>query len=470
MNKKTSIIATVGPACHSLEKIKELIRHGVNIFRLNFSHSSHEEHHLHVQWIRQAALELGKHIGILGDLSGPKIRMGKVENGAVELKNGDPFEIIVSPDFTGNSRKASTSYPYFVKDIRIGDLVLLDDGNITLHSISKTENSVLFTVQDGGILKNNKGINLPNIPLSIDSLTEKDKHDIEFILKEKLEYVALSFVRSPDCVRALRELVMHSPIRIIAKIEKPEALNGLDEIIHESDAIMIARGDLGVEMPIEKVPVIQKGIIQKCRSMGVPVITATQMLESMINNERPTRAEATDVFNAIIDGSDAVMLSGETAAGQYPVEAVKTMSSIICEAENVLKLQPALNTKSAITYNIPETTAYIACQSALSLKASAIVAFTESGETAQRICCYHPSVPVIAISPSDSVLRKLSLYYGVIPYQFRDLGSTDEMFGEAERISKELGIAKSEDILILVAGIPFKHKGNTNLIKIHKVS
>lgn len=470
MNKKTSIIATIGPASHSLEKIRELIQSGVNIFRLNFSHATHEEHHDRIQWVRQAASELGRHIGILGDLSGPKIRMGKVEDGAVELKNGAPFEIIVSSDFIGNSAKAATSYPYFVKDIRIGDLVLLDDGNITLKSLSKTENSVLFTVQDGGILKNNKGINLPNIPLSIDSLTEKDKRDIEFMLKEELEYVALSFVRTPDCVRALREVVMHSPIKIVAKIEKPEALNDLDEIIQESDVIMIARGDLGVEMPIEKVPVIQKGIIQKCRAKGVPVITATQMLESMINNERPTRAEATDVFNAIIDGSDAVMLSGETAAGQYPVEAVKTMSSIICEAESVLKLQPTLNTKSAITYDIPETTSYIACQSALSLNASAIVAFTESGETVQRICSYHPHVPVIAVCPSDYVLRQLALYYGALPYKFRDLSSTDEMFGEAERISRELGIAKSNDVLILVAGIPFKHKGNTNLLKIHRVS
>ncbi len=470
MNKKTSIIATVGPASHSLEKIKELIQNGVNIFRLNFSHASHEEHHARIQWIRQAASELGRHIGILGDLSGPKIRMGKVENDAVELKNGDPFEIIVSPDFIGNSKKAATSYPYFVKDIRIGDLVLLDDGNITLKTISKTENSVLFTVQDGGILKNNKGINLPNIPLSIDSLTQKDKRDIEFMIKEDLEYVALSFVRTPDCVRALREEIMQSSIRIVAKIEKPEALNGLDEIIQESDAIMIARGDLGVEMPIEKVPVIQKGIIQKCRAVGVPVITATQMLESMISNERPTRAEATDVFNAIIDGSDAVMLSGETAAGQYPVEAVKTMSSIICEAESVLKLQHTLTSKSGITYDIPETTAYIACQSALSLNASAIIAFTESGETAQRICCYHPNVPVIAVSPCDFVLRQLALYHGALPYKFRDLENTDEMFVEAERIAKELGIAKPHDVLILVAGIPFKHKGNTNLLKIHRVS
>ncbi|EKD26655.1 MAG: hypothetical protein ACD_79C01078G0002 [uncultured bacterium] len=469
-DKKTSIIATVGPACRDIEVIKSLIKEGVNVFRLNFSHGDYLFHKEMLDKIRKASEDINIIVGILADLSGPKIRIGTFESGSIILNIGDKFEISIDDNIVGNQSIVSTTYKHLISDVNTGDKILLDDGNISLKAILKKEKSILCEVLDGGVLKNKKGMNLPGIKLSAPSLTEKDKKDLEFILKENIDFVALSFIRSKKCVLSLKELTKNSNIKIVSKIEKPEALNDIDAIIEISDAVMIARGDLGVEVPIEKVPVIQKQIINICASKGVPVITATQMLESMIENQRPTRAESTDVFNAIIDGTDAVMLSGETSVGKNPIDAVKVMSAIAIEAENANLIRNACNGKKNIHYDIPETTAHIACQSAYDVNAKAIVAFTESGSTVKRISKYHPHVPIIALSSSIHVLQQLSLYYGTNVYEVNDVSSTDELFKVAENIVKELGVVKGNDTFIIVAGLPLKVKGVTNLIKIHQLS
>lgn len=471
MKKRTRIVATLGPASSSEEKIAELIRAGVNVFRLNFSHGSHSSHQELIKNIRAASEKSSIYVGILGDLCGPKIRIGKFPGGSVKLENGASFKLYADQKQPGSIEGVGTSYEYLLQDVKVGDKVLLDDGNISLLALEKGADWIRFTVTDGGVLKDNKGMNLPGIQLSVESITEKDKFDLKFMIEQGLDFVALSFVRSSDDLIMLKNLVGDSNIRIISKIEKPEALNELERILDLTDGIMIARGDLGVEVPIEQVPALQKHILQRCSYRGILVITATQMLESMITNQRPTRAETTDVFNAIIEGSDAVMLSGETAAGAYPVEAVEMMSSIAFEAEKMLaRSDKYLSILPEVKGEIEEIVAQGACEAAVYANAKAIVPFTHSGNTAHNISKYHPPTPIIALTPCESACRRLSMSWGVEPMLVKDLRNTDEMIELAEKTLKDNGAVKKGDIIVVVAGVPLGVKGNTNLIKLHRIS
>lgn len=465
--RKTTIIATLGPASSESGIIREMIEAGVDIFRLNFSHGTHAQHNELIDKIRSASADAGKLAGILGDLSGPKIRIGGFAKGSVFLEPEAVFDIYGNSDFPGDQNKCATAYPYLTKDLSPGDIILLDDGNIKLKAISRTEEYVRFIVLDGGRLSDHKGMNFPGIHLTVESLTEKDLRDLDFILNHDFDFAALSFVRSANCIRTLKKHTSGSGLSLIAKIEKPEAVKDIDAIINESNGIMIARGDLGVEMNIEQVPSVQKSIIQHCAMSGTPVITATQMLESMITNSRPTRAEAGDVYNAVMDGTDAVMLSGETAIGANPVEAVRTMARIAEEGEHTVESQHRIRGKKNVAFSIPETAAHTACQSALDLKASAIVVYTMSGDSAARIAAYHPPVPVVALCTSEKVCRRLLLHYGIIARKIGDMKNTDHMFEVAEKEVTTLGTATKGATVIIVAGIPLHCKGNTNLIKIH---
>ncbi|GAB4272165.1 MAG: pyruvate kinase [Candidatus Rifleibacteriota bacterium] len=471
MKKRTCIVATMGPASSSKDTIKELIQNGVNVFRLNFSHGTHASHFEYIKNIREASEELNAHIGILGDLCGPKIRVGKFPNGPVELKNGATFFLSENHDLPGNEEGVGTSYPYLTKDIKPGNQVLLDDGNITLEAIEIKEDKVFFKVLDGGILKDKKGMNMPGIPLSIETITDKDKEDLRFMVEQNLDFVALSFVRKADDLIQLKKLAQNENLRIIAKIEKPEALDELEKILDHCEGIMIARGDLGVELPIQQVPVIQRHILERCCKRGKPVITATQMLESMIENQRPTRAETTDVFNAIVEGSDAVMLSGETASGKHPVEAVKMMTSIALEAEKLCTRNTELldHLLPEVERNIEEVIAHAACESAMDLNAKYIVPFTFSGNTAQYISKYHPPIPIIALTPRKETCRRLSLSWGVTPILVNEMNNTDEMITSSEKILVDKKLAEKGDIIVIVAGAPLGIKGGTNLLKIQKV-
>jgi pyruvate kinase len=349
--------------------------------------------------------------------------------------------------------------------------VLLDDGNISLKAIAVNGDCVDFEVIDGGLLKDKKGLNMPGIKLSVETITEKDRADLKFMIDNGLDFVALSFVRSGKDVKDLKKMIGAATIRIIAKIEKPEALTDLENILDECEGIMIARGDLGVEVPIQQVPSIQRHLLQRCSRRGKSVITATQMLESMIDNQRPTRAETTDVFNAIVDGSDAVMLSGETAVGKNPVEAVKMMAAIAIEAEkiNCQTHERLNNILPEVSRNIEEIVAHSACEAALDASARAIIPFTCSGNTAMHISKYHPPTPVIALTPKIETCRRLALSWGVTPILVSDLHSTDEMISMSEETLKEKNLVSTDDIIVIVAGVPIGVKGNTNLMKLHKV-
>jgi len=469
--KRTKIVATLGPASSSTEVIEKLIHAGTNVFRLNFSHGAHEGHLQVIQAIRKAAENTGAYVAILGDLCGPKIRVGRFTEGPVELKPGDKFFLSENPDEPGTTRGIGTSYPHLTKDIKPGNVVLLDDGNISLRAFAVNGDCVDFEVLDGGVLKDKKGLNMPGIRLSVETITEKDRADLKFMIENELDFVALSFVRSGQDVKDLKKMIGDASIKIIAKIEKPEALNDLEKILDECEGIMIARGDLGVEVPIQQVPSIQRHLLQRCSRRGKSVITATQMLESMIDNQRPTRAETTDVFNAIVDGSDAVMLSGETAVGRNPVEAVKMMAAIAFEAEKInCQTHDRLNNiLPEVSRNIEEIVAHSACEAALDASARAIIPFTRSGNTALHISKYHPPTPVIALTPKIETCRRLALSWGVTPILVNDLHSTDKMIVMAEKTLKERKIVGADDTIVIVAGVPIGVKGGTNLMKLHKI-
>ncbi|MEW6711790.1 MAG: pyruvate kinase, partial [Candidatus Riflebacteria bacterium] len=415
MMKRTRIVATLGPASFETEMIKSLIDAGVNVFRLNFSHGTHESHLQYIKNIRAAAESTGIEVGILGDLCGPKIRVGKFPEGPVELEKGQTFFLSNDPALPGSKAGVGTSYPYLTKDLKPGNPVLLDDGNIVLEVLRVEADRVFCTVIDGGLLKDKKGMSMPGIGLSIETITEKDKLDLQFMMENDLDFVALSFVRKAQDLIDLKNLIGSKDIRTIAKIEKPEAVDELESILDHCHGIMIARGDLGVEMPIHQVPAVQKLILERCSRRGKPVITATQMLESMIENQRPTRAETTDVFNAIVEGTDAVMLSGETASGKHPVDAVKMMAAIAIEAEKVMaRNQDQVNQMlPEVSREIEEVIAHSACEAAFDLNARCIVPFTFSGATAQHISKYHPPTPIIALTPRKETCRRLALSWGV---------------------------------------------------------
>lgn len=466
--RKTKIVATVGPACSSPKMLQRLLLAGVDIFRLNFSHGSNEEKQILITSIRDVCSQLGRTVGILADLQGPKIRTGKMLNDSMVLIKGAEV-VITTDDILGGNGRIPTIYKALPADVRSGSRILLDDGLLELKVMSVQGEDVVCTVITGGVLKNNKGINLPGVKVSAPSLTEKDCIDLAFCLESDVDFIALSFVRTAADVEELKRIISASGKRIpvVAKIEKPEALRNFDKILKVTDAVMVARGDLGVEVQAEKVPVYQKKIIEACNRAGKPVITATQMLDSMVKNPRPTRAETSDVANAIIDGTDAVMLSAETASGDYPVESVETMVKVALEVEQAGLLRSIVygdEHSSSIAMAVAES----ACRAASTLHARAIVVFTRSGSTATLISHFRPSTPIIAFTASEEIRRRLSIFWGVRCTEIGIMENTDQQIFEVEKILLATGFRKG-DLVVITMGTPIETRGSTNLMKVHKL-
>jgi pyruvate kinase len=468
---KTKILATVGPACNDEKTLTELVMSGVDIFRLNFSHGNHEGHAEVIKFIRKINEDHKLNIGILQDLQGPKIRVGEMENNGVQINPGDRITITNEP-VIGNASLVSTVYQNLPQDVVQGDRILIDDGNLELVVVDTDGKNVNCTVIHGGILKSRKGINLPNTKVSAPSLTEKDLEDLEFGLEHEVDWIALSFVRSADDIIDLRERIKKAgkECRIVAKIEKPEALDNIDAIIAATDAVMVARGDLGVEVNMEMVPLWQKKMVQKCKLACKPVIIATQMMESMIHNPRPTRAEANDVANAVLDGADAVMLSAETASGKFPVATVKAMNSVIDYIEQNAEVYHNL-------YKIPEddenflsnNLLLMASRLSRNVRAKAIVGITTSGFTAFRVSSHRPLANIFIFTRNKTLITQLSLVWGVRAYHYDQSISTDDTFIDIQNKLKEDRFVVEGDIIINTASMPLKAKGKTNMLKIHVV-
>jgi len=474
------IVATIGPASRSYDMIRDIIKSGARVIRLNFSHGDQEEHQLTVDWARQASEELDTPIAIFEDLQGPKIRVGKLDVESFEVMKGETLKITTKP-CVGNRDLISIDYPYLHEEVVVGNRILIDDGLIALK-VAKIEGEVIFAeVVDGGTVKPRKGVNLPEATLKhLSSYTKKDEEDLDFAFKNNLDFVALSFVRSAQDVTALKKFMYKNygrEIPIISKIEKPEAVIDITNIIAESSVIMVARGDLGVETSPEEVPVIQKMLIRECNLAGVPVITATQMLESMIKNPRPTRAEAADVANAILDGTSAVMLSGETAAGSYPLRSVQIMNRIITHTEESLTYQrlvldQRLNQEDIEINRRKSTTEAVGMATrelAMEIKAAYIACFTHSGGTARLVSKFRPAVPIIAYSPIKQTVQRLALSWGVTPILIPTLSSLDELFEIAPRYLKTIGYIKQGDKIVITAGVPVGSPGRTNMIKVIEI-
>jgi pyruvate kinase len=445
-----------------------MITAGVDVFRLNASHGSQDEHAGRIEAVRCAARAARTHIGILLDLQGPKIRLGRFENGGCTLEQGSVFTI-TTEQVMGTCERASTGYSRFAREVQPGDRILLADGSIELRAIDSDGAAVRTEVVNGGPIGDNKGINLPGVKVSIPSLTEKDLADLHFGLTAGVDLVALSFVRTADDVMHLRDRLGGRPVPIVAKIEKPEAAENIEPILDVTDGVMVARGDLGVETALERVPRIQKSIIRRARRKGRFVITATQMLESMIENPRPTRAEVSDVANAIYDGTDAVMLSAETSVGRYPVESARFMASIAAESEDSIRRKGFQDPPHRAEPTSAEVLADAAHHTARESGAKAIVVFTSRGSSARLISRYRPPVSVFAITPHDTTARQLSVSYGVIPVLAPDVASTDEMLCQMDRVLVQGGHLKSGELVVFVAGQPVGRPGTTNLMKLHRI-
>lgn len=472
--RKTKIVCTIGPASESVDQLVQLMEAGMNVSRLNFSHGSHEEHGARIKSIREASEKTGKKVGILLDTKGPEIRTNNMENGAIELVSGQ--ECIVSmKEVLGTPEKFSVTYERLIEDIHTGAKILLDDGLIGLEviSIDKANNEIKTKVLNSGTLKNKKGVNVPGVSVKLPGITEKDAQDILFGIEQGVDFIAASFVRRATDVLEIRQLLEDnngSHIQIIPKIENQEGVDNIDEILEVSDGLMVARGDLGVEIPAEEVPLVQKELIKKCNALGKPVITATQMLDSMQRNPRPTRAEASDVANAIFDGTDAIMLSGETAAGQYPVEAVQTMHNIASRAEQALNHKELLSARiKDIDHNITDAIGQSVAHTALNLEVNAIITPTESGHTARMISKYRPKAPIVAVTSNEQVVRRLALVWGVYPQLGQKAETTDEMLSIAVDQSVYSGLVTHGDLVVITAGVPVGEAGTTNLMKIHVV-
>lgn len=469
IRRRAKIVCTLGPATSSPETIRALLQAGMDVARLNFSHGEWADHERAVQTVRQAAAELDHPVAILQDLQGPKMRTGAMQGGSVELVDGREVVITTRP-VEGTAERICSSYESLARDVQPGDTILLDDGLIELRVLASDGEEVRCRVVHGGTLSDHKGINLPGVRVSTSALTPKDREDLRFGLELGVDYVALSFVRSPEEILDLQAILAAArrEVPVIAKLEKPEAIACLEEILTVADGVMIARGDLGVEMPLEQVPAIQKRIIREANARGVVVITATQMLESMRENPRPTRAEASDVANAVFDGTDALMLSGETAVGKFPVEAVATMSRIIHEAEQAVGGgRPGERVPLQGVEAIPNAAAEVACEAAEELGAKAIVAFTRSGFTARLVSKYHPTVPVLALTPDPAVQRRLNLFWGVLPRRMEPLPSMESMIHKVDEELLRSGLAQAGDRVVLVAGFP--PGSRTNFVKFHQV-
>ncbi|NCD32389.1 MAG: pyruvate kinase [Spartobacteria bacterium] len=469
--KKTKIVCTIGPASESDEVLEQLILAGMNVARLNFSHGDHEEHGIRITRIRAIADRLGKPVAILQDIAGPKIRIGTISNGPVILENGKAF-IITSDDIDGSAERVSVNYKKLPQLVRPGDVLLLSDGMLEMEVSHTTDTEIHCRVTNGGPLSSHKGVNLPSRSTGIPILTAKDKKDVMFGIEQGVDFMALSFVRNANDIRQVRALIeIHdSSIPLIAKIEKPEAYAHIDEIVEAADGIMVARGDLGVELPFEQVPLIQKTIIRKANKACKPVITATQMLESMVSSPRPTRAEVTDVANAILDGTDAVMLSEESAMGQFPVRAVQAMARIAQDVEKQFPADHWLNRfDNENRYTIEQSVSHAACDIAEHMDVAAIIAGTETGFTARQVSRHRPHAPIFAVTTDKRTYNQLSLAWGVTPLILPDYEQTDVMI----RLSFEAGIKnnilKHGDQVVVVGGIPAKMAGCTNFLAVVEV-
>jgi pyruvate kinase len=469
--RRTKIICTIGPATGSMKMVQRLINAGMDVARLNLSHGTLEEHARYIENVRTSGRRTGRNIAVLIDLPGPKYRIGRLAEGEAALKKGAQV-LLTADDTEGNASLLPVTLPNLARDIKTGDTVILDDGAMELKVLGIENGNVRCRVTVGGLIRDGKGLVVPGMKISVPFITEKLRNDILFATGQRPDFIALSFVTSAADIESVRAILREKGARIplIAKIERGEAVTNFNKILAASDGIMIARGDLGVEIPLEKVPLLQKEFIKKCNRAGKPVITATEMLESMINSVRPTRAETTDVANAIFDGTDAIMLSAETSIGKYPVQAVKMMSGIARAAEKKLPYELLLAERRAwLKPETDELISYNACQTAHSLRAAAIVAFTQSGSTAIRISRFRPGVFVLALTPDSTIAGKLLLYWGVRPYLVDEPATVDEFFSLGTRLCRELGVARPGDLIIIAAGIPIGRAGSTNLLKVEKV-
>ncbi len=468
----TKIVATLGPATDSPDMIEKLLEAGVNMFRLNFSHGSQELHRVTVENIRAAADKLGISVGILQDLQGPKIRVTRFVNDEVRLEVGASFALTCDDDSPGDESRVGVTYKGLVNDVKVGDTLLLDDGRLELRVTALADETIQTEVVVGGILSNSKGINIPGAHLSIPALTDKDVQDLRFGAELDVDWLAMSFVRSRDDLLLARHYMARagSQALLMAKIEKPSAVDRFEEILEEVDGVMVARGDLGVEMAPEMVPLIQKDLIRACRTAGKPVITATQMLESMIHNSTPTRAEASDVANAIYDGTDAIMLSAETAVGEHPLEAVRMMDRIAraVESDDDYRAKMRKDTPSGEA-STADAVALAAVEMAYNLNVHLIVTFTSSGTTAMRVARSRPPTPILAITPNPRALRQMMVVWGVVPCLNVDIHDTDEMVKVASDAIKKRELLQPDDRFVITAGVPFGMRGTTNLIRVERL-
>ena len=466
LKRRTKIVATIGPATQSEEIITDLIKAGVTTFRLNFSHGDHKDHQERIKTIRKVSENLDLDIGILQDLQGPKIRLGRFKDGPVKVKKGDKFSL-TSNEVECTKSIANVTYNKLAEEVTSGKRILLDDGKIEMivEKVDIGNNLLECKVTVGGVLSNNKGVNFPDVQLSVKALTDKDIEDLEFGLTAGVDWIALSFVRNPSDINEIKNIINNSghSIPVVAKIEKFEAIDQIDSILPLCDGVMVARGDLGVEMPAEEVPLLQKELIRKANTLGIPIITATQMLDSMASNPRPTRAEVSDVANAILDGTDAVMLSNETAVGDYPVEAVETMATI---ARRIERDYPLKAIESHLPSTIPNAISAAVSNIARQLDAGAIIPLTKSGSTARNVSKFRPPTPILATTTERSVARRLQLVWGVTPLLVKNDDRTAKTFSIAMQIAQELGILKQGDLVVQTAGTLTGISGSTDLIKV----
>jgi pyruvate kinase len=470
--KKTKIVATIGPACADKAVLKEMFLSGLNVARLNFSHGSHDVHLSTIKTIRELNEETGLNVAILADLQGPKIRVREVENNAIELINGAAIEICTDKDHLGTAKRIAINYEQLARDVKPGERILLDDGKLQIEVVASDGNIINAKVVHGGILSSKKGVNLPQTKISLPSLTEKDREDLAFALEHNVDWIGLSFVRSARDIIELKHIIsnQHKKAKVIAKIEKPEAVEDIDQIVKESDALMVARGDLGVEVPYQNVPLIQKMLIKKGYHHAKPVIVATQMMESMITSVTPTRAEVNDVANAVLDGADAVMLSGETSVGKFPVEVIKTMSNIVTEIEDFggIYHKEELPEKNQERF-ISDSICFNACRLASRVEADGIVTMSFSGYTAYKIASQRPKANIFVFTGNKQILTQLNLVWGVRAFYYDKMVSTDHTIADIKYLLKKQGLLNEGELVINIASIPIEQKGKSNMLKLSYV-